>query len=411
MVAIHPFRALRYDPARVGDLSRVLAPPYDIIDPEEQERLYDASPYNVVRLILGRQHPTDTEADNRYTRTARDFRAWRDDAILAPDAAPALYLIQQTFSDGKARHSRLGFLALLGLEGADGRAIYRHEATLAAPKADRTRLLEAVPANLEPIFCVYPDEQGAMQRVLEGMAERLAPIAQPVVKGEQIRLWAVTDAEAIAQARRHLSGTAVLIADGHHRFEVAYAHRATYPSLMSFFVSMADPALVVRPIHRVVARQRAVEALAGQSCCSIEPAANLDAVLRWLGEDGARGRFGCYDGRRLVRVQLAAEALAAWLMAPTVPLPVATLDVSLLHGVVLPRLGADEAGVRYFADAAQALAAAQQAPGGGAWLLRGIPLAQVYALAAQGMTLAPKSTYFYPKVPSGLAINPLDLPS
>ncbi len=408
MVALHPFRALRYDPARISDLGRVIAPPYDVIDPDEQEALYRASPYNVVRLILGKQYPTDTDADNRYTRAARDFRAWRENGVLKPDAAPALSLIRQTFSDAGATRSRLGFVALLGLDESTGRQVYRHEATLAAPKADRTKLLQAVPANLEPIFCAYPDEGARMQTLLQGLTERSAPIAQAVMKGETIRLWAVTDADLVAQVVRHLSGVAVLIADGHHRFEVAYAHRATYPSLMSCFVSMADPALVVRPIHRVVPQQETVEALAKQGCCSIEPASDLAAVLGWLREEAAKGRFGYYDGQRLARVEVTAEALARWLMAPTVPLPIATLDVSILHGLILPRLGVDGAGVRYTADAAQALKAAQEAPGRSAWLLRGIPLTQVYALAAQGMTLAPKSTYFYPKVPSGLAINPFD---
>ena len=418
MVAIHPFRALRYDPARIGDLGCVIAPPYDVINPDEQDRLYDASPYNVVRLILGRQHPTDTDADNRYTRTARDFRSWRDAGILQFDAAPGLYVLQQTFPDEGTTRSRLGFLALLGLDESTGREVYRHEATLTAPKVDRTKLLEAVSANLEPIFCVYPDEGGAVQALLRGVTARLVPAAQAVLKDEEIRLWAVTEADLIAEVARQLSAVSVLIADGHHRFEVAYAHRARYPLLMSYFVSMADPALVVRPIHRV-APQGTVEALARQGVCSVKPAEDLSAVMRWLRESEEKGRFGFYDGRRLSCVEVTSEALARWLMAPSLPLPIATLDVSILHGLILPRLGINPAngsvaggaggpGVHYTADASDALKTVEDAPGRSAWLLRGIPLMQVYALAAQGMTLSPKSTYFYPKVPSGLVINSLD---
>ena len=165
MAQIHPFRALRYAPA-AGDLSRLLAPPYDIITPTEQETLYAASPHNVVRLILGTQRPTDTDADNRYTRARRDFDAWCREGILRQDATPALYAIEHVFADpGGARRTRLGVIAVLGLDdGAEG--ILKHERTLPGPKADRTKLLEAVPANLEPIFCVYPDASGGMQRQL-----------------------------------------------------------------------------------------------------------------------------------------------------------------------------------------------------------------------------------------------------
>src|SRR3989338_4361362 len=166
MAQVHPFRALRYDATVVGELSRVIAPPYDVIDAQEQERLYRASPHNIVRLILGKQSPTDTEEENRYTRARRDFDAWCREGILRQDATPALYAIEHVFADpGGARRTRLGVIAVLGLDGgAEG--ILKHERTLPGPKADRTKLLEAVPANLEPIFCVYPDAAGGMQRQL-----------------------------------------------------------------------------------------------------------------------------------------------------------------------------------------------------------------------------------------------------
>ena len=157
MPILEPFRALRYQPERVQGLSRVLAPPYDVISPAQQDALYHASPYNAVRLILGKQAPTDTDADSRYTRARRDFDAWRASGVLSQDAAPALYLIEHTFPQDGQRRTRLGFLALLRFTDPIERAVYRHEATLAAPKVDRTKLLEAIPANLEPIFCVYPD--------------------------------------------------------------------------------------------------------------------------------------------------------------------------------------------------------------------------------------------------------------
>ena len=406
MVAIRPFRAWRYNPEVVGDLGQVLAPPYDIIGPEAQERLYQASPYNVVRLILGKTYPTDTGAENRYSRAQRDFAAWRTQRVLQPDPVPALYLVEQTFRDGGADRSRLGFIALLELDGALEGRVFRHEATLAAPKEDRTRLLAALPANLEPIFCVYPDEGGRLQERLRRLTAA-APAMQAALPEETVRVWALTDPQLLEEAARRLASVSVLIADGHHRFEVAHAYRDRYGALMTYFVSMADPALAVRPIHRVVQPEGRDAPHALREVCRLEPAADLAACLRWVEGAGEGGRFGYYDGQALHQAAVIPERLARWRYSPSVPPPVAGLDVSLLHGLILPHLASDGRPQRfaYTADAAEALRAVDRGEGRCAWLLRGIPLAQVYALAAQGFALPPKSTYFHPKVPSGLTIH------
>jgi len=405
MAPIRPFRALRYASDLAGDLSHLISPPYDVINPDEQERLYQRSPYNVVRLILGKTFPDDTEQENRYIRALRDFNAWRESRVLQQDPAPALYLVDHTFSDGGTRHSRLGFIALLELGDGIERMVHRHEATLSAPKQDRTKLLETVPASLEPIFCVYPDERGTIQRLLRGLTAAPSTV-EAAMNGDTVRLWAVTDPAAIQEVRDEIGKAAVLIADGHHRFEVACAARSRYGTLMTYFVSMAEPALVVRPIHRTIQHAGALsrEALAG--LCQLEPAPDLAAVLAWLGRETAPGRFGWCEGRTCWRVTISPDALGQWLANPPVAKPLAELDVLLLHGVLLPRV-APEARCTYTADAAQAVREAGEGSGRSAWLLRGIPLPQVYALASQGLTLPPKSTYFYPKVPSGLTIHPL----
>ena len=405
MAAIRPFRALRYDPRRFGDLSAVLSPPYDVIEPDEQERLYQASPHNVVRLILGKQHPTDGPNDNRYTRAAHEFEAWQQLGVLRRDPVPALYLVEHEFEANGARHTRLGFLALLEFSDPIERTVLRHEKTLAAPKEDRTRLLDAVPANLEPIFCVYPDEEGLMQALLAKHAAGTKPDAEGALQGQRIRLWLITDPALVGRITEALAPLAMLIADGHHRFEVAHARRARHNALMAYCASMADPSLVVRPIHRVVgsARRLDPETLAG--FCAIEPAPDLAGITAWLAQEQETGRFGWSDGQTFYRLTVRPERLSRWLDAPTVPKPLARLDVSLLHGLLLPGLGFNGAPIRYTADADRALSELHGS--GSVWLLRGIPLADVYTISAQGLTLQPKSTYFYPKVPSGLTINPL----
>ena len=406
MVAIRPFRALRYDPASAPDLSRVIAPPYDVIAPEEQAQLYQASPYNVIRLILGTQSPSDTPQDNRYTRAARDFNAWRSAGVLRRDETPGLYLVEHQFAIAGTAACRLGFIALLELQERMDQAVYRHEATLSAPKEDRTKLLEAVPANLEPIFCIYPDEGAAVQTALREAGRKAPPVAEATLHGERLRLWAITEASVLDLVAARLASVAVLIADGHHRFEVSCAQRGRYGALMSYFVSMEEPALRVQPIHRLVHSDRAADLGALTQLCELEPAQDLGAVLSWLERTEGQGRFGYCDGRALYQATVKPAVLARWLMTPPVPLPVAALDVSVLHHLVLPGLGVNGTGVRYAADAARVVEDVKSGAANAAWLLRPIPLPQVYALASQGLLLSPKSTYFYPKVPSGLTINP-----
>jgi len=406
MPAIRPFRGLRYNPARIPDLSDVLAPPYDVIDAAEQERLHRASAYNIVRLILGTSRSTDTPQHSWHARAARDFTAWRAGEILRSDPTPAIYLIEHHFEHAGDACRRLGFIALLELQPDIQRMVYRHEATLDAPKQDRTRLLEAIPANLSPIFCIYPDPRAATQQVLDGLTAS-PPTVTAAIHSERLRVWVVTEPRTIQAIAQALATVAVLIADGHHRFEVAYAKRNRYPVLMSYFVSMEDPGLVVLPIHRFIRQPLSMERL--RRFCTINPVRFRDLVLlsQWLEAPEGQGRFGMWDSDQLYKVALQPEPLARWLMAPSVPRSIATLDVSLLHQLLLPQLYDAAPPIDYTADASTALPKLNRKADGSLWLLRPIPLSQVYALAAQGLTLPPKSTYFYPKVPSGIVLNPL----
>lgn len=406
MARIRPFRALRYAPA-AGDLSRLLAPPYDIITPAEQESLYAASRYNVVRLILGTQRPTDTAADNRYTRACDEFLAWRRQGFLTQDAAPALYAVGQTFTDpfGQIR-TRLGIIALMDLDSYDERQVLKHERTLSGPKADRTRLLEAVPATLEPIFLVYPDAVGSMQRALEA-ACAAAPTVATKVGADDVRLWVLQDPDVARMFEQHLKSTPLLIADGHHRFEVAIAHRDRVRGLMAYFVSMADPGLVVHPIHRLLNRAPGIQTLA--SMCEVKPAADGPTALAWVRSQGAgQGVFGYCEGTSAYSVRVRPEARKRWIAGSGQTPELAQLDVSVLHGLVLPAIGVASEQVRYTGNPAEVWTALRNGGAPAAWLLREIPLPVIFKLAEAGHIMPPKSTYFYPKVPSGLTIHPFE---
>src|SRR5438094_171322 len=166
MAEIRAFRAFRYDLGRVGTLGDVIAPPYDVIDPALQEALYAKSPYNVIRLILNKEAPSDTEADNRYTRAARCLREWQQEGILTQDSARSLYVYHQEFEVEGQRHTRRGFLARVRLERFGEGKIYPHEETLSGPKADRLKLFRATAMNLSPVFGLYSDEHGAVHAQL-----------------------------------------------------------------------------------------------------------------------------------------------------------------------------------------------------------------------------------------------------
>lgn len=409
MVAINPFRALRFNPQQAGDLSQLISPPYDVIGPAEQDRLYGRSAHNIIRLILGKESPDDSPADNRYTRARRDFDAWRASGVLQQDAAPAIYVIEHTFQAAGARHVRLGFIALFELTDTIEASVFRHEATLSGPKQDRTKLMEAVPANLEPIFCAYPDPQGKAQGLLREVTTSSAPTVQASMNGDAVKVWVVTDARVTGSLAGHLKSHKVLIADGHHRFEVAHANRQRYGALMSYFVSMEEPALVVRPIHRIIRGERPMDAQMLARSCRLEPQPDLQTLLAKLETAQGAGQFGCFDGKTFALASIQPQRQAQWTASPTVPLPVAMLDVSILHHVILPDAfgGAQNFSATYTHNAEDAVEAVTRGEAKAAWFLRGIPLPQVYALASQGFCMPPKSTYFYPKVPSGLAINPL----
>lgn len=229
-----------------------------------------------------------------------------------------------------------------------------------------------------------------------------------------MRLWAVSDPGAIGQMASQLAGSSALIADGHHRFEVARSRQDLAGSVMSYFAFREDPALVVRPIHRVLRvppqAQGAWQAALNE-LCRLEPKASLEELRHWLGTAQEHGRFGYYDARGLYALTVRQEVVAEWLLRPSVPLALAGLDVAILHEVLLRRLadGAPEEGCTYTPDHEQAIELARQAGTEWcAWLLRPTPLPQVFAVAAEGLALPQKSTYFYPKVLSGLTINPFD---
>lgn len=401
MADVRPFRALRYTPA-AGALGDLVSPPYDVISPEQRRGYLAASPYNAVRLEL---------PEIAYDEVAGRIASWVDDGVLER-ADPVLVAWTQTFTldDGVERERRT-ILGAVGLEPYEARVVRPHERTHAGPKEDRLRLIRAVRTNISPVFGLYPDPAGAAWAAI-------APSGPPDgeltdVEGTVHRVWFVDDpavADAVAAAMRDAW---ILIADGHHRYETALAYRdelraagagdGPHDSVLMGLTALDDPGLVVLPTHRLLTRWPAG---AGAAFTSAR-AEDLDALLAALAaapEDAPALGLVTADGMAL-------------LTAPPTPpgtSPAGRLDVAALEReILIPHLGADQAALAhdevlsYTKDAAEAAALVRDGAIAAALILRGIPKPDIADVSEAGETMPQKSTYFFPKLLTGVAYNPL----
>ncbi|WP_334110645.1 DUF1015 domain-containing protein [Thermodesulfitimonas autotrophica] len=419
MATLIPIRGWRYDP-RGGDLAAVITPPYDVIDAAAQREYYARHPYNIIRLEYGLTFPDDDAGNNRYTRAAATFRKWREEGVLTNEDRPAFYFYEQTFYLSGVPRTRTGFFCGLKLEPY-GKNIFPHEETLPAAKADRLELLRACKANFSPIFGLYADPEGLLAAIF---ARRGQPVCDFTGDdGQRHRLWVVRDEPVIAAVTDFFASQRVYIADGHHRFETALqyarerraAEKPTgvqpYDFILALLVNIYDPGLVILPTHRLV---------------KVTPAFNLEAFLTAVAEfftvvetrrdrvAQAAGRyvFGLYtrEGRAFhLRLKEGLDP-AGVLLGPGSP-AWKRLEVAVLHALILERLlGIDAAECRagtrvsYTHDAT----AACRLVDGGSWdmafFLRAPEVAEMVAVAEAGERMPQKSTYFYPKVPTGLVL-------
>jgi uncharacterized protein (DUF1015 family) len=439
MADVRPLPGLRY--AAAADLAALVTPPYDIISPAAQASYYERHPENIIRLELGRDEPDDDSLNNRYTRAAMTFAEWRLRGVLRQDA-PTLYLYEQRFKVGVADHTRLSLLARVRLEPWEADVVLPHERTLSKPKDDRLRLLRACAANLSPIMALYDDPQGELTKRLARARRGKPAVAFTDENGEEHRLWPAADAVLAAHVASYFNGRQLYIADGHHRYETALAYRDEVSELrrelladdaanfvLMALVALTDPGLVVLPTHRVV-RDVAPERLAHLDTAlaawfarePLDPAAGPGGWLQRLaaaGHDDSGGAFVLVrpDGAALLRLQPAGRtAMRAAGANDEDPRSDAwrALDVAILHELVLERaLGVGAAAVQagehitYTRDAVAAATAVREEPGTLAVLLNPTPPTAVRDVALAGDRMPQKSTYFYPKLITGLVINPL----
>jgi uncharacterized protein (DUF1015 family) len=415
VVAAAPFQALRFNPAVVGDLASVTAPPYDVISDEARDALEARSPYNTVRLILARGGREDP---SQYDQVAKLVAAWHDEGALLLDPTPALYLYEETYRVRSQARVQRGVLASVALDDS-GTWIVPHERTMAAPVADRLRLLEATAVNLSPVFGVYAGA-GVPAAVLHQVTATHPALDCADETGVRHRLWPVADPDRIAAWRERMTSQRVLIADGHHRYRTSLAYRDSmgaanggrpgpWDEVLMFLVDADLHGPAVLAIHRLLADLDGAAVLAGlEGDFDARPAPSAAAAAAELDRLPAEAvAFGLYAGGRgwlLVARDPAALAAEAGRDRPL-------LDVEVLHGPVLgKRLGVSdfEGRVAYESDLAAAVAKVDQGAAASLIILRPAPFAAVAEIAAGGETLPQKTTYFYPKPRDGLVLRPLD---
>lgn len=441
MAEIHPFSALRYNPARVK-LADVVTQPYDKITPEMQDRYYAASPGNLVRIILGKREGPETERDNVYTRAAGYFSEWRRGGILLPDEQPALYLYSQTFQvPGEARQlERRGFIGLGKIEEYEAGVVFRHEQTLSGPKVDRLNLLRATRAHFGQIFMLYSDAAGAVDNVLRSAAAERPDVDIVDEYGVRNLMWRITDPATVAQACALMRAKKLIIADGHHRYETALNYRnerrtalaeggaepdeaAPFERVMMTFVNMDSEGLLILPTHRVVFGLSGFDAVKMieqlRRYFTVEPlpsveAKSIPALLAEKGRDGMAMMVATAGGAALLRSGGAAQRAAAEaLLAASSPRQ-QRLDVVQLHRLALEEvLGISAEDIRnqkhinYIRDAGEALERVRQGANA-AFLMSPVPIGQMRDVAFAGEVMPQKSTDFYPKLLSGLTIYALE---
>ena len=424
LAEISPFTGLRYNQEVIGDTASVICPPYDVISPEEQKAYYEKSEYNVIRLEHGMELPKDTKTDNKHSRANTTFNQWLNGRVLVIDHVPSYYIHEHSFTYQNIRKRRLGLMACVRLEPWEKKVVLPHENTVPGIKSDRLQLMRACAANFSPLFGLYEDPGHKVTKLLTSQTSR-KPAIDLTEAGETHKLWVANEPEFVQRVSHFLASRPIYIADGHHRYETALAYRderrqetssrignEAFNFVMMTLVSFSDPGLIVLPVHRLV-RDMSAKALT-QFRNYLETLFEVESAL--LGETGlpeirgAAARVLGLEPGKLVALRLRQSVVLNEIMPESHSQVYKRLDVSIIQHLLIEWLLAYDksCSITYTPNTAQARRMIESGEYQLAFLLNPIPVATIKAIADPHDKMPGKSTYFYPKLPTGLVINRLE---
>ena len=433
MIRIAPFRGIFYNQKKIRDLSKVIAPPYDVISKEEQEKLYKKSPHNFIRLDLN-QEP------DSYSAASQLFNEWLASDVFERDPTPSIYFLSHRFKLKSGEQKlRQGFLALTELQDFSIGEIRPHEKTLDAPKEDRLKLMLACNAQLSPIFALYSEPRNTINRMLAVQVEGVEPYIEiEQDNGDQCHLWRITDIELIQKIQREMNDQRLLIADGHHRYEATLSYRdrmrhergqwngrEAFNYIMVYFANINDDNVVILPTHRLVRGYshkpflELEEALQTYFYVEQHPKTPegrisfLKALKTAAKKHRVVGASFKRDPRYLIlrlKNKRIMQRLAKDLSGPLRELDVSTLHLLILEHILgmAPDEQAKAENIRYSQDEEFVLQALEKEDYQAAFILNATKVEEIQAIVASGEKMPQKSTYFYPKLLSGLIVNQID---
>lgn len=438
MAELKPFKGIRYNANKFDKLGDLLCPPYDIISVSEQEAYYQKSDYNIIRIEFGKEFPDDDEISNKYTRASRYMTDWIEQNILQKDERPSVYIYQQQFRVDERLLIRTGFVALTRLEELSEGVVLAHENTLSKPKSDRMNLMRSCHANISQVYVLYEDTEKSISKLLFDYVDNNIPaLNEEGINGILERLWVVSEKSVLDKLALLMSDKKLFIADGHHRYETALNYRKKaagkndshagnepYNYTMMLMVDMDDPGLLILPTHRAVnglenfrkeefiksAEEEFDVVFHSLSEAKIE---NRASEIQKLLDDKGAGVFVFYDASSSQCITLKLkDFLSMKKVYPTKHVSFQNLDVCILHKLLLERfLGigeeqlASQKYLMYTHDVSEGLKWVESGKCQMVFFMSATSVRQVRDVSLAGEKMPQKSTYFFPKPPTGLVLN------
>ncbi len=421
MAQIRPFKAVYYNPAKIDNMSQVVCPPYDVISPKDQVAFHQAHPYNYIRILLGLEKASDNGHDNKYTRAKKTFTEWVEKNILIQDDKPCFYIYKQEYKVFGEKKARVGFLALMRLNDKEQAKIFPHENTHMAAKVDRLRLLRNARASLCPIFVCYSDRYKRIDTIFQDYIHQQKPFVD-VMDQDSVHhlLWRMEDPLLIEQVENLMADQALFIADGHHRYEVAVEYRKLrlqgkkrstgkepFNYLMTYFTNLESKELVILPIHRVVKKlPKNLDFL--EEFFRVDRVSSMDELKILLARAGKNeNAFGLYMRGGIKLLRLKNKTLIDQHIQEGSK-DYRSLDATILKYFIFDRIKVASENIIYKKDLKEAVDMVEASEAAACFILNPIHVDQLKAVALNGERMPPKTTYFYPKVLSGLTVYTMD---